>query len=195
MRIRAQRKGTGFEPADPGPSHSAATCQCDTYEGPTTNCLPKLKILQQGEGGVQKTGGRGDCHAPGAEGPGPGGTAPPSGPSSPRPWTLHVSNLRKLLENVLHQNNGEKKKKKNQRSKPKEKTMRILDTENANHRKAKGILRTRAEGGPGITRLQAWEQAVPTEQRCPGAKFLRNLLKRMHSLMRVILRKIILRGY
>lgn len=140
-RIRTSRSGSKSTPVLPPAS-------ADTYEGPTTNCLPKLKILQQGEGGVQKTGGRGDCHAPGAREPRSREHGATQRTVITRPWTLHVSNLRKLLENVLHQNNGAKKKKKTQ-GKPKEKTMRILDTENANHRKAKGILRTRAEEVPG----------------------------------------------
>ena len=60
----------------------------------------------------------------------------------------HISNLRKLLENVLHQNNGGKKNGANQ----KRRRCRILEIQNANHRRAKGILRTRAEGDPRITR-------------------------------------------
>lgn len=101
--------------------------------------------------------------------------------------TAYLSNPRKLLENVLQQNDGANQKRR----------CKILAIGNVNHRRAKGIPRIRAEAGPRITQPQAWEQATPdkTEQRCPGAKFPRNLLELIDCLMRVTLRKIILRGY
>lgn len=49
----------------------------------------------------------------------------------------------------------QRKKKNNNGANQKRRRCRILEIENANHRRAKGILRTRAEGDPGITRLVA----------------------------------------
>lgn len=104
----------------------------------------------------------------------------------------HISNLRKL-ENVLHQNNGGKKK----WSKPKKKKMQDPRNTECKSQKGKGHSQDQSRGRPPDNTARGcrpWNK-LSRQNRGVQEQFLRNLLKLMHCLMRVILRKIILRGY
>ena len=121
-----------------------------TYtRAPPPTSLPKLKIPQQDGGGSQKTGGRGAAMHQLQKAPVQGIQCHPAGCHHHTPGRCtHFKPEKTPGECAPSKQRRKKKNGANQ----KRRRCRILEIENANHRRTKGILRTRAERDPGITR-------------------------------------------